>query len=241
MAIICVAENQRPTYEFLVARGAAIGLGDTSGVDLDGVRLLSKRWSDPARLQQQSELAASLVDGLGAQRIVDRWEWMVDEHRASSSLAARPAVQLDAALLFGWRNDPVTRKNSLTNDPVPWEEHVRWLTRVLGDPTRLLLVLHLHNVPVGTVRWDRRPGGAWEVSITVAPDQRGRGLAQHILHRGEIALADYVGGAAIALASVHHENEASKRLFARSGYRETGGANAAGFALLQKKVASPTL
>jgi L-amino acid N-acyltransferase YncA len=65
---------------------------------------------------------------------------------------------------------------------------------------------------VGTVRFDRAEDG-WEVSITVAPEARGRRLALPVLLAAERALdADTVH------ATAHRDNAASLSLFRRAGY-----------------------
>jgi RimJ/RimL family protein N-acetyltransferase len=128
------------------------------------------------------------------------------------------ATEADSALLLAWRNDSQTRAWSRTTDPVSPADHETWLTRVLADPDRRLLVAELDGKPVGTVRFDR-DGGAWEVSITVAPEARGRRLAVPILLAAERALAP-----ATVRANVHRDNAASLALFERAGYRpESGG------------------
>lgn len=146
--------------------------------------------------------------------------------QSSISVGVRAAAPADSALLLAWRNDSQTRAWSRTTDPVTPAEHETWLTRVLADPDRRLLVAELDGEfdsefdgrPVGTVRFDR-DGGAWEVSITVAPDARGRRLAVPILLAAEQSL-----GPATVRATVHRDNAASLALFERAGYRpESGG------------------
>ena len=99
-------------------------------------------------------------------------------------MRAREATDADAELLLGWRNDPRTRQASRSTTVVTPAEHLAWLRGVGADPGRLLLVVDHEDEPVGTVRFDRRDGDGWEVSITVAPEHRGRGLAGAVLARG---------------------------------------------------------
>lgn len=125
----------------------------------------------------------------------------------------RPATLADADLLLAWRNDPDTVTWSRSPDPVSRPEHVRWLAGALADPDRRLLIGEADG-PVGTVRFDR-DGDAWEVSITVAPASRGRGLSSAILAAAEATLDDD----ASLIAWVHRDNKPSLALFERSGYR----------------------
>ena len=65
------------------------------------------------------------------------------------------------------------------------------------------------------VRFDR-DGRHWEVSITVAPEARGRKLAVPILLAAERVLEPHV----TVRACVHRDNAASRSLFRRAGYQE---------------------
>jgi RimJ/RimL family protein N-acetyltransferase len=147
-------------------------------------------------------------------------------------LAARDATEADAEQLLAWRNDPRTRSASRTSDVIALEDHLRWLRGVLASPDRLLLVVEADGDPVGTVRFDREQAGEWEVSITLAPASRGRGLARAVLTEGERVLAERQDVRAI-LAAVHQDNAASAALFERAGYRESAPA-ADGFRWLRK-------
>ncbi len=71
---------------------------------------------------------------------------------------------------------------------------------------------------VGTVRWDRLDAGEWEVSITVAPERRGRSLAGALLRAGQDWLADHDPTTHTMLAAVRADNEPSLRLFQAAGY-----------------------
>ncbi|MPZ81960.1 MAG: GNAT family N-acetyltransferase [Actinophytocola sp.] len=134
-------------------------------------------------------------------------------------MTVREAVESDAELLLTWRNDPETLKWSRGHQVVAEPVHRTWLRKSMTDPNRLLLVIESDH-PVGTVRFDRADEVTWEVSITVAPGDRGRGLASRILAMGEGALRARETPATI-LANVHEDNTASRALFDRAGYTET--------------------
>lgn len=175
----------------------------------------------------------ALVDGRGAARLVAAW------HRAvgpGGTLLARPADAEDADTLHVWRDDPATRASSRSTAPVPRERHVQWLASVLDDPDRLLLVVEDPQQdarPVGTVRFDRKAdGGPWEVSITVAPEARGRGLGRQVLEAGWAAWRGRTGGGTVQ-AVVRPDNLASVRLFEASGWRP-GPPTAEGLATFER-------
>lgn len=135
-------------------------------------------------------------------------------------MRVRQASDADARLLLSWRNDPETRGWSRDTDPISLEDHLEWLRGVLASPARLLLIAETADAtPVGTVRFDRLGEASWEVSITVAPECRGRGLARRILQAGERELMGR-GFRGTVLASVHEDNAASVALFRAAGYVE---------------------
>ncbi|MEU3274027.1 GNAT family N-acetyltransferase [Saccharomonospora sp. NPDC006951] len=147
----------------------------------------------------------------------------------AGALSARPATEADAALLLEWRNDPVTRQWSRNTDPVAPADHGAWLRRVLDSPDRHLFVIGTPSEEVGTVRFDRDASQeVWEVSITLAPSVRGKGMSAAVLAAGERALLAERDAAAelpvlavlAVLATVHEDNAASMALFERAGYRK---------------------
>ena len=100
---------------------------------------------------------------------------------SSKSPRWRRAHADDSALLLGWRNDALTRRNSLNTARVPRADHEAWLSRRLADRRcALWLALDGSGRPVGQLRLDRARGAA-TVSITVAPARRGEGWAAAML------------------------------------------------------------
>ncbi len=207
-ALVRVADNQAAGYRAAVDRGLVAGLGADPAAHVDVLRDLLL---DPARRDALAAVARAAVDGRGADRILDA---------LGRDPTVRPATDADSELLLAWRNDPRTRAWSRTTDVVAAADHRDWLARVLVDPDRRLFVAEYGGRPVGTVRFDRESGRTWEVSITVAPEARGRGLAVPVLLAAERAAdADAV---ATIRANVHRDNAASRALFRRAGYRPDG-------------------
>ncbi|GAB3357398.1 GNAT family N-acetyltransferase [Modestobacter lapidis] len=227
MAVVRAVDNQEETYSRLVSAGAALGLGSAADLDRDRDRLVQSLRGlvhDRVRLAALSEAAGAQVDGAGADRLVAAWTSVLDGRSAPGARGwwVGPARASDGDLLFRWRNDPETRARSLTTEAVPRAGHEAWLTGVLADPDRSLLMVGRGDARVGTVRFDRRATETWEVSITIAPEQRGRGRARTVLACGEEFLACRVAGRPTVVAQVRPDNHASRALFAAAGYRATG-------------------
>lgn len=93
----------------------------------------------------------------------------------------RQATMADAEDLLTWRNDIETRKASHNMDMVSLASHLTWLESSLNKPAqRRLWVAEFNGVPVGSCRTDK-VDDAWELSWTIAPESRGKGLAKQML------------------------------------------------------------
>ena len=89
----------------------------------------------------------------------------------------RPATRDDARRLFDWRNDELTRNMSKSKGLIPWEDHLGWLDRRLKMDQPNLFVFEVDGQPVATFRIDGR-----DLSYTVAPEHRNRGIAKLMLN-----------------------------------------------------------
>lgn len=119
----------------------------------------------------------------------------------------RPATVDDARLLWEWRNGPSIRAMSGNTDPIPWEEHQAWLVATL-DAGLPAYVAEVEGLPIGTIRLNSRN----EVSVTVAPDERGCGYGTEMIR----LLGELHDGPLVAL--IKPENEVSRRAFIACGY-----------------------
>lgn len=232
-ALVCAVDNQRAGYDRLVAAGAVLGLGDAvSLVEEPPVERLCALLADADARRALSGAAAALVDGRGAWRLVRAWEALTPGERRkppTGLVRVRPALESDARVLWAWRNDPATRASSVHPELVPLADHLAWLESSLRRDDRVLLMGAVDGDDVGTVRWDRVAPDAWEVSITVAPEHRGRSLAPELLAAGESELVRRTGRPVTLLATVHEGNAASRRLFAAAGYLPDRPADERGF------------
>lgn len=83
----------------------------------------------------------------------------------------------DSLLLLTWKNDMETRRNSMNQDIVEWEEHEKWFMAVLRNPLRRLYIAEDLGTPLGTVRADYdKEDDTWELSWTISPDYREKGV-----------------------------------------------------------------
>ncbi len=138
-----------------------------------------------------------------------------------TSHAIRPVTEADAELLFTWRNDPETLRWSRQQQPVSWDDHLRWLRATCRDDQRVYRVVLEGETPVASVRYDRLDdaGHRVEISVLVAAESRGRGIGSIALKRGEQDLRCAWPDVGRIVAVVNRDNVASRHLFERDGYR----------------------
>jgi len=145
----------------------------------------------------------------------------------------RPIEQDDLPLLHRWRND--LEMTGPYDTPRPGSlEHVR--RRYLDKPAvahkegELLIVRVDDGVPVGTVQYHGTSYGgyarSYNIGISVAPDQRGRGYGSE----AQRLLADFLFFAfpiGRVEAGTDVENVAEQRALERAGFRREGVARSA--------------
>lgn len=143
------------------------------------------------------------------------------------TLDCRKAQMGDAELLWRWANDPDTRRNAFSTAPIPYAEHLAWLEgRLRSEATSIWIFSH-GPAPVGQVRFDLT-GDVAEISIVVAPEQRGRGYGKAMLPEAVRRLREERGEAVRPRALVLKQNARSLKLFEACGFREVDVVERAG-------------
>ena len=59
----------------------------------------------------------------------------------------------------------------------------------------------------------------WRISVVIAPEHRGHGLAAHVIGAGVRAFAAVRSGGRV-IAEIRHENEPSRRAFESAGFEQ---------------------
>lgn len=209
---IAVVENQARALATATRLGATRGepaLSWASSLEIADkiVAMLDSR-SDRTSISAHARQA---VDGRGASRLA----------ALLNGLSVRDADENDADLLWRWANDPVVRRNAINQGQIPWPDHVAWFTSKLDNPDSHIFVGLMGDVPVGQVRFDRnRSAGVAEIDISIAPDQRGKGLGASLLLHAEAAWRRRCYNGKL-IARVKRTNSASLAMFASAGYSST--------------------
>lgn len=207
VAVVSVSNQER-----LAAGLAGLGVPVLRADDLAGL---------PEALVRA--VAPEAIDGGGSSRIAER---IVELARWPVGSCLRWARWDDADHLLAWANDPVARQASFRSDHISRAGHLAWLARQLGDPHSRIWIGEIEGRTVGTVRLTRE-GGTATVSITIAPEARGRGAGRRLL--SDLAgWSAATGFARTLVALVKDGNQASLRLFSNCGWPVTGRVPVAG-------------
>lgn len=145
----------------------------------------------------------------------------------------RKAAVGDSRVVWLWRNDEGTRRNSRTTDIIPWEQHEAWFAAALNDPKRTILIAVERQAAVGMIRFDQDGTDCFTSSILIAPASRGRGLGHTVLRAGCEYLRKLHPRVELR-AAVRKDNLASQRIFEANGFRRDILEDEPGFALYRK-------
>lgn len=135
-----------------------------------------------------------------------------------SELILRPANIEDAHFLLDLRNDPSTRANSRNTSEVSIASHLLWLQSQLQKPSTRLYIACVDGHSVGQVRIDEDQ----EISVSLHPSVRGRGLACPCLLRAIQLYVSEFPDTKVVKARIKEKNVASHKVFLRAGFFEVG-------------------
>ena len=133
----------------------------------------------------------------------------------------RIASIIDADLLLNWRNDPIVRQFSKSDELISESQHIDWLkARFEKMPSEPLFIFVIDDIEAGTARLDKFLGNAeaLEVSILLDPKFQGNGNSRILLN----LVCDFAReelGAKKIVAHVHEMNIKSKGLFESEGFK----------------------
>ncbi|WYX20656.1 GNAT family N-acetyltransferase [Achromobacter xylosoxidans] len=119
--------------------------------------------------------------------------------------------------LFQWRNHPSIRGVSNDSSPLIWGDHEVWLSKVLANADRPLLIGEDAEGPIGVVRFDIT-GDCAEVSIYLVPTRSAKGLGSELLTIAQAWLHRHRPDVRKLEARVLAANGPSHNLFLSAGF-----------------------
>ena len=215
-ALLLLADNQVCVAQGLEDFGLAHVLGWGTEVSSGEIAdALQELMHDRRRRGEMAQMGNIVVDGNGAERVV---ECMLHEAGEGNDYSIRLARGNDAFLLWLWASDPETRTNSFSPQPIAWGTHEQWYTRHLRSPDSRIWILEYRQVPVGQIRYDRIDAETAQISFSVAPRFRGRGMGTRLLD-STVGLAGRELRVQRVQGIAFIDNVASRQAFLRAKFR----------------------
>lgn len=209
--VIALADNQQTICKNLETVGAAICV-DLEAISKNLMKAYEQLIADYSKMRT---INLQLCDGQGVKRIMKHITKLL-----SGSLTLRLATQLDVEQVYAWQSQPETRRYALNKDVPSLAEHRVWMTKKLASKNDYFYIIELTNgedekkTPVGVVRLDMTAVDTYTISIFIAPEHFGKGVAKLALKQ-----VDILHPTEIIHAVVLKENIASQALFSRAGYQ----------------------
>jgi RimJ/RimL family protein N-acetyltransferase len=124
--------------------------------------------------------------------------------------------------LFVWQTMPEVRQYSRNKNAPDWQEHWDWYEKCQMSHNSVIAEIMYRGFSVGMLRLDHKNSDPlqFEVSILIAPDYHGRGIAPIALRlaRRLVPFGEF-------LAYIKPENRASLRAFSTASYKPTSQLN----------------
>lgn len=136
-----------------------------------------------------------------------------------TEITLRKATDEDRKILFEWANDPEVRKASFETHEITWEEHCAWYERIMTEGNVLQYILEEEGKPSGQIRFAVKEGNA-EISYSIAPESRGRGLAACMISMGIRKARSEKRDISEFTARVKPDNVISAKVFRNLGFDE---------------------
>jgi len=222
MLLVTVADNQRPSAQWLARHDAAHWIGQTSGLTPHrlATELLSVA-SDAHLRRRLSAAAGRAIDGRGAARVLAIMRGLTEPAPATSSdCHLRPIAPEDSSAVWRLTNDPTVRRWSLRSELITAKAHKSWFAERLADPGCLIWGLELAGLLVGSIRYQRElgPDGPEAIiSFQVHSVFRGRGLGRFLLEKTMESAIEQLAVPRLT-AFVLKENTPSHRCFQRQAF-----------------------
>ncbi|PVZ70202.1 UDP-2,4-diacetamido-2,4,6-trideoxy-beta-L-altropyranose hydrolase [Pelagibaculum spongiae] len=211
---MCLADNQKFLSQQLEKTGAMFVLPENYQ-DSEFLNYWQQLIDDNSDTHQKMQKRArTICDGLGVKRVSQLMSTALD---SNTSLRLAQLNEGDIRKVFDWQLLPETRAFSRNQTPPSWSEHSKWMMSQLASKECHFYFISWLNEDCGIVRLNKKDSFECEVSIFLAPEYFGKGIAKTALD-----LASTLHPNINIQAYVMPENKASLSLFKKAGYIPIG-------------------
>jgi RimJ/RimL family protein N-acetyltransferase len=129
----------------------------------------------------------------------------------------REATIDDALLLFDWVNDKDVRFNSINQETIIWENHLKWLESRLNRKDTFIYILSDGEINYGQIRIDNH-NDWWTIDYSIDVNSRGKEFGSLIVNLLIEKCKNFN-----FKAFVKKSNLSSIRVFVKLGFNEVTG------------------
>tara|TARA_B100001939_G_scaffold347726_1_gene370317 strand:+ start:2859 stop:3896 length:1038 start_codon:yes stop_codon:yes gene_type:complete len=139
--------------------------------------------------------------------------------------------------ILEWRNDELTRKNSINESIINQKDHELWLKSKIDSKDTLLLIYFYNSEPCALIKLDKLDKGKFGISINLNPEFRGKKISSSIINSSLHYLIKIHDLKEInVLASIKPFNIPSIKSFERSGFIKIENKDSNELLLFSKKL-----
>ena len=146
--------------------------------------------------------------------------------RPHPNITLRPARMEDCSNILQWRNQKLSIVASTSGKEISWDEHKKWFDHALTDKDNHLIYIietdNTKNMPIGSVRFERKAPHWCVVSINIVEEFTGQGIGARALQRG-FSLCRGEWSDCSVHAFIRKDNRASYSAFKKAGCKKIEG------------------
>jgi RimJ/RimL family protein N-acetyltransferase len=133
-------------------------------------------------------------------------------------LDIRKATIEDLMAYFEWTNEPATRQQSYSPEPIPLENHKNWFSKKVVSDSCVMYIVEENGNPIGQIRFDFSDVAT--ISYSLDKKYRGQGLGTSILRKGIAQYRSEFGDKLPIVGFVKKTNIASAKAFRAINFEE---------------------
>lgn len=147
--VVTIADNQLLPTQKAAELGIVCDLGKAQDFSLLKLREAIYALQSEKKFSEMSQKALDLVPVDGAEKVAKKLALIKE---TSYSTYLRDLEEKDAEMVLGWRNSEFVRKNMHNSDVIPYQNHIKWVSKILSDDVNFDYSIFVYeDEPVGLI------------------------------------------------------------------------------------------